>query len=168
MSIIIDPDNLNQGTEVTINTGTRTIDLAEAGNLTSDGVTLQALYSFLKEEWKLDSDLIMFPFPMVAITPEQFEFIENWRPYDDAARKLIRTGGWREIDDESVIKKEYAGIVTLGTFEDSANDLAYYQQGDDPTDTSAAVDFTYAGPVNEAIKTYDLNVPPDTYIGVDY
>lgn len=168
MAIITDPDNLNQGTEVTIATGARTIDLHEAGNLSSDGVTLQALYSFLKEEWKSDATLIPHPFPLVAITPEQFEFIENWNPFDDAARKLQRTAGWREIDDDGVLLKEFAGIKTLGTFEDDANDNAYYQQGDDPTDTGAPVDFTYAGPVNEAIESYNLITPPDTSTGFDF
>ena len=60
MALIIDPDNLNQGTEVVIDTGALTIDLALAGNLSEDGVTLQALYSFLKEEWRTDATKIPF------------------------------------------------------------------------------------------------------------
>lgn len=57
MAKIVDPDQLNQGTEVTFDTSTKTIDLAVAGNLDdsapgrSSGVTHQALYSFAKEEW---------------------------------------------------------------------------------------------------------------------
>jgi hypothetical protein len=160
MALITDPDNLNQATEVTINTGTRKITLNEAGNLSADGVTLQALYSFLKEEWKDDTLLIPHPFPMTAVTPEQFEFIADWEPFNNATRKLIRTGGWREFDEDAVLKREYAGVVTLGTFEDSTNDLAYYQVGDDPTDTAAAINFTYAGPVNEAILTYEQKLGP--------
>jgi hypothetical protein len=77
MAIITDPDLLNQETEITIDTANRTITLNEAGNLSSDGITLQCLYSFLKEEWKTNSTLIPFPFPMTAITPEQFEFNVN-------------------------------------------------------------------------------------------
>ena len=49
MALIIDPDYLNLGTEVTVDTTNKTIKLNMAGNLTQDGVTLQALYSFLKE-----------------------------------------------------------------------------------------------------------------------
>jgi hypothetical protein len=96
MAVITDPSDLSS-TEVTITTGTRQITLNEAGNLSDDGVTFQALYSYLKEQWKDDSSLIPFPFPLVAITPEQFEFVEDWEPDSDTTRKLIRTGGWREI-----------------------------------------------------------------------
>ena len=37
MTLIVDPDNLNQGTEVAFNTTSKTITLSEAGNLTSSG-----------------------------------------------------------------------------------------------------------------------------------
>ena len=49
MPIILDPDDLNQGTEVVISTGAKTIQLVATGNLSTDGVTLQCLYSFLKD-----------------------------------------------------------------------------------------------------------------------
>ena len=49
MAVIIDPDNLNQNTEVSIITSSLTISLQIAGNLSTDGVTLQCLYSFLKD-----------------------------------------------------------------------------------------------------------------------
>jgi hypothetical protein len=165
MVLITDPDDLNQGVEVTINTSLRTITLNVAGNLSNDGVTNQALYSFLKEEWKADSTLIPFPFPMVSITPEQFELIEDWEYVNDTTRKLVRFGGWREVDQFGVIQNEYAGIVTLGTFEDSGTDLAYYQQGDDPTDLAAAVNFDFAGPVNEMVPIFTNNVPADAGTG---
>ncbi len=57
MTLIIDPDDLNQGTEVTINTSAKTIALSVAGNLSNDVVTGQALYSFLKEEWIVPTGL---------------------------------------------------------------------------------------------------------------
>ncbi len=57
MAIIQDPDSLNQGTEVVFNTTNKTIQLLIAGNLTSAGVVMQALYSFTKEEWKIDQNL---------------------------------------------------------------------------------------------------------------
>lgn len=148
MAIIIDPDNLNQGVEVTINTSAKTIKLNIAGNLSIDGVTGQTLYSFLKEEWKSDANLIKFPFPMTSITNEQFEFIADWTPADDATRKLIRTAGWAEVTNAGVVKRRYAGIVSLGSI--GASDQAYYQQGA----TSAAVNFTYIGPINEAVQIY--------------
>jgi len=146
MVLITDPDNLNQATEVTINTTAKTITLNLAGNLSADGVTGQALYSFLKEEWKNDTALIKFPFPMEAITPEQFEFIQDWEPANDATRKLIRTAGWAEKTTAGVTKREYTGIVSLGTL--GSSDQPYYNQ------SGTAVPFTYTGPVNESIQIY--------------
>ena len=103
MALIFDPDDLFDAatddglTEVFINTTTKRIKLNKAGNLDDDGVTLKALYSFLKEEWKndpFDKNLPAFPFPMVPITDESFEFVDGWDFENDAARYLIRTGGW--------------------------------------------------------------------------
>ena len=54
MALIFDPTNLTS-TEVSISTAAKTITLNEAGNLSADGVTLQCLYSYLKEQWKTDS-----------------------------------------------------------------------------------------------------------------
>lgn len=153
MALIADPSDLSS-TEVTINTGTRQITLNNgSGNLSDDGVTFQALYSYLKEQWKDDSSLIPFPFPAVAITPEQFEFVSDWEPDSDTTRKLIRTGGWREINQVGGVKREYSGIISLGNIDASSKtvgDVAYYAFASD----TGRTDFTYAGPVNEAIQTF--------------
>ncbi len=141
----------------------REVWLITKGNLTNEGVTLACLYSFLKEEWKDDADLIPFPFPFTAITPEQFEQTDSWNFNNNTTRKLVRTGGWKEISSAGVLQQEWTGVVSLGTFEDSVNDNAYYQQGNDPTDTGAGVAFSFAGPVNEAVKVYDLITTPATY-----
>ena len=162
MAFITDPDNLTQATEIVINTGARTISLLAAGNLADvgstaadNGVTGQALYSFLKEEWKNDALLIPYPFPMVAVTPEQFEFVSNWTPLNDTTRDFIRSAGWSEVDNDGNIKAQYAGVISLGSFEDVVNDQAYYQFGTDPTDTTASVNATYPGVLNEAVKTFE-------------
>lgn len=154
---------------VHIDTNTRKIWLLKKGLLSTDGVTNQALYSFLKEEWKLDSFLIPHPFPMTAITPEQFELTLDWTYIDNTTRKLIRTGGWREISTAGVLQQEWVGVVTLGTFEDSTpvtGDLAYYQQGNDPADTAAGVSFDFTGPVNEAVRSYNFVTVPATYTSI--
>ena len=148
MALITDPDDLNQGTEITIDTSAKTIALAVAGNLSNDGVTGQALYSFLKEEWKNDASLIAYPFPMVSITPEQFEFIEDWVPANDTTRNLIRSAGWREITAADAVEREYMGIISLGNI-DSA-DTPYYAFSSD----SAKTDFDFAGTINQAIQTF--------------
>ena len=161
---------LSEYKSVMIDTLQKRVYLLEQGNLSVDGVTLQALYSFLKEEWKTDDDLIQNTFPMVGITPEQFEFSNGWEPRDVVSpaiqsKKLVRTAGWSEVDANSILTKQYMGAVTLGTFEDSGTDTAYYQLGTDPTDTGAATDFTFAGPVNESILVYeDLGVPGDIVV----
>lgn len=161
---------LNDEKSVYFDFYTREIWLLKQGNLSDDGATLQSIYSFTKEEWKNDAELIYHPFPFIAITPEQFETQEGWIFHEgtDAAsigagdtvqdtetRKLVRTGGWREIAANGTLNREYVGVITLGNFEDNVNDLAYFQQGNDPTDTAAAQDFTFNGPVNEAINSYD-------------
>lgn len=148
MALITDPDDLNQGTEITINSGVKTLTLNIAGNLSNDGVTGQALYSFLKEEWKNDASLIPYPFPMVSITPEQFEFVEDWVPANDSTRNLLRSCGWREITAADVIEREYMGIVSLGNIDSSSQ--PYYAFSSD----TAATDFDFTGPVNQGIQTY--------------
>ena len=72
MAKIVDPDFLRQTTEVVIDTAGKTIQLLVAGNLddnnpgSTSGATLQALYSFLKEEWKTDAALNKFKFPIIS------------------------------------------------------------------------------------------------------
>lgn len=146
MALIQDPDSLNQGTEIIIDPATKTITLNLAGNLSTDGVTGLCLYSFFKEEWKDDTTLIKYDFPMVSITNEQFEFVKGWKPADDATRKLIRTAGWAEVD--GTVNREYAGIVSLGNL--GGTDQPYFQQ----ESTGAPVNTTYTGPVNEAVQIY--------------
>lgn len=148
MALITDPDDLNQGTEITINTTTKEITLTTTGNLSNDGVTGQAFYSFLKEEWKNDASLIPYPFPMVSITPEQFEFVEDWVPANDTTRNLLRSCGWREITAADVVEREYMGIVSLGNIDSGSQ--PYYAFS---TDT-AATDFDFTGPVNQGIQTF--------------
>ena len=65
--------------ELLVNQTDKKIKLIRVGNLTADGVTLKCIYSKLKELWKSDATLIKFPFPMVPITDEQFEFVKGWQ-----------------------------------------------------------------------------------------
>lgn len=150
MAKITDPDLLAQGTEVTITTGTKKIALNIAGNLNNDGVTMQCLYSFLKEEWKDDANLIKYDFPMISITNEQFELINGWDFADAATRNLIRDGGWALKDTNGISQEEYMNITTLGSFNNSSVDQAYYLQSSGGVPT----DIVLAGEVNQAIKIY--------------
>ena len=147
MALITDPDNLNQGTEVDFNTTLKTITLNIAGNLSNDGVTLKALYSFCKEEWKDFANLIAVEFPFVPITDESYELVEGWDFADDASRYLIRTGGWAVKNTSGAFTQKWAGIVGLGTIE--ANDQLYFNQG------QGAVNIQLTGQVNQAVQIYD-------------
>ncbi len=148
MALIIDPDFLNQNTEVVFDTSAKTIQLLVAGNLSNDGVTLQALYSFCKEEWKNDGNLIKFPFPFTPITSEQFELADGWNFKDVTTRKLIRTGGWAVKGTGGVSQEEWAGIVTLGSL--AATDEVYYQQ----VLSGLPTNFAFQGAINEPIEIY--------------
>ncbi len=147
MAKIIDPDELNQGTEVVIDTVGSTVQLVVAGNLSTDGVTLQALYSFLKEEWKSDANLIKYPFPMEAITSEQFEFKNGWTYADATTLNLFRDGGFA-VKDGASNAEEFIGVITLGSI--GSSDQVYYQQ----EIGGSASDIVLTGAVNQCVKVY--------------
>ncbi|OGR26367.1 MAG: hypothetical protein A2139_11320 [Desulfobacca sp. RBG_16_60_12] len=155
MSVITDPDNLNDGTEIVVTTGAKTVKLQVSGNLGTDGVTLKCVYSKLKDLWKTSSTYIQYPFPMGPITDEQFELINGW-DFDktipvtetSATVNLIRTGGWALKDNAGVSQEEWAGIVTLGSL--GVTDQVYYQQAS----AGAATNIVLQGAVNQAVKVY--------------
>ena len=184
MAIINDPDlllddsaNGDSDQNIFINTALRTIKIRnnaaspDPSNLvlSNDGVTHQALYSFLKKQWKDDpksKTLIAYPFPLIAITPEQFEWRYGWQPADDSSRSLIRTGGWREYaEDNSTLRKEYIGVISLGNIQGTPREenaaenqhKAYYAffNGSTNQAITSATDFDYSGEVNQAVQTLD-------------
>lgn len=149
MAKLIDPDSLNQGTEVVINTTAKTIQLLVAGNLnntspgSTSGAILQAIYSFLKEEWKTDTALNKFKFPLKMFTKTDGILINGWAWADATTRNLIRDAGWEEVNGD-----KYAGIISLGNF-DSTADQSYYQRVTGYT--QAVTNFNKTGNLNEAI-----------------
>ncbi len=133
----------------------------------ADGLTMQALYSFLKEEWRtLDgslgnaADLIQFTFPLESITREQFEIggptHADWNFSDETTENLIRTGGWQVLNVGGTVLADYTGVITLGSLDSDAQ--VYFQQHATTVDP---IDFVLTGPVNQAINTYDLITPAD-------
>ena len=99
MAKITDKDDLDVGTELTLDTAASTFTLNVAGTLVAkDGVAIQALYSKFVDLWTT-STYNKFEFPMYAIDAlsGQFQFgtdgqtFSGWKPADDA------TGphGWR-------------------------------------------------------------------------
>lgn len=155
MPLIVDPDLLadsaadDASQEVYINTSTKTIKLVVTGDLSNDGVTLKCLYSFLKEEWRNDpntKNLPAFPFPMVPITDESFEFVDGWDLLNDTARNLIRTAGWTVRNTSGAVTQQWAGIVGLGSIE--SDDQLYYQQ----VSGGAPTNVVLTGQINQAIQ----------------
>lgn len=155
MAKITDPDSLNDhasnptSTEVFIDTATKRVHLNIVGNLSNDGVTAKALYSFLKEEWLADpnaKNLAAFPFPLVPITDESFEWVDGWDLNNDAARYLIRDAGWTVRNTSGGITQMWAGIIGLGSIE--SNDQLYYQQ----TNGGASVNVVLTGQINQAVQ----------------
>lgn len=161
MPKIIDPDLLadsaadDGSTEVFINTATKRVKLVLTGDLTNtgvqdtNGVTLKALYSFLKEEWRTDpntKNLAAFDFPMVPITDEAFEFVSGWDLQDATAEGLIRDAGWTVKNVSGNTIKMFAGIIGLGSIE--TNDQLYYQQVSGGGTTNVLL----TGQVNQAVQ----------------
>ena len=152
MPIIVDPDDLAQGVEVTFDTAAKTIALNAAGNLASvtsqeDGVTLKCLYSFCKKQWKSDTTLIRFEFPFVPITDESFELVDGWDFANDATRYLIRTAGWAVKNTSGNVTQQWAGIIGLGSIE--SDDQLYFDQSQGRTTTQLT------GQVNQAVQILD-------------
>ncbi len=159
MAKITDPDSLVAGNQAALGTSAnvlidpvyRMVHLAEFGDLVeADGVTMQAFYSFLKEEWKDTAELLKYTFPMVAITPEQFEFIANWQPADMPTVYMFKDGGFAVKDNAGASSSEFAGIITLGTL--GATDQVYYLQEDH--EYSIAKNIFLPGAVNQCVKTF--------------
>jgi hypothetical protein len=146
----------------------RDIYLLEQNGLGADGVTGQCLYSKAMIDWKDDPFLIAnAPFPMTCIDADAGKYFLGQDPtgnyngwafedngtYSIRTRKLLRSMGWAEVDSLGNTQAIYSGIVTLGGFEDEGADTAYYQFGNDTT-VDDTVDYTFAGPVNEAVQAY--------------
>ena len=77
-------------------------------------LTLLDLYSYLHELWCYSNILIRYPFPMVAITKEKFEFVDSWQPASEEDMHHL-TGGTLSIKDPmggTIL--EYSDNSTLG------------------------------------------------------
>jgi hypothetical protein len=151
-----------------------------AGEQVADGVTLQCLFSFLKEEYQALAaglgnavDLVAYDFPFVGITREQMimggvngDAASDWAFNDTngvestdtegVTRQLVRTGGWQEREADDDVLREYANYTTLGALDSDAQ--ATYQQGDSTGDPG---DFKLTGPTNQALLTFGPDVGPD-------
>lgn len=154
MALIVDPDNLTDSasddgsTNIHINTSAQTIKLVpgQGGLVAADGVTIKAVYSFIKEEWTQDpltKNLAAFDFPFVPITDEFFELINGWNWADATTRETLRRGGWLVRNSSNNVTEHWAGTAILNA---EADDQIYYDNG------NGAVSFTFPGNTAEAIQ----------------
>jgi hypothetical protein len=149
MTVVTDPDSLNQGTEVVLSTASKTIQLLLAGNLGTDGVTMQCLYSFLQEEWNASATLQAYKFPLNYFTNERYEVIDGWDFADTTTRNLIRNGGWSiRTTLSGASKEEWSSVISLGSV--GSSDQLYYKLGS----SGSATNFVRTGAVNNAVKVY--------------
>jgi len=156
MALIIDPDLLVVGTELTIDTATKTFTLNVAGNLVAkDGVTGQALYSKFIDLWD-SATYNKYDFPMYVIGDPRagmFAFgydganYNGWAPGNDATRTYIRNIGWTEYSAAGAVNREYVGAV-VGASGQPVGSQLYYQK----VAAGAPVNFTYLDAPNEAIR----------------
>ncbi len=163
MAKVTDPDVLDQGIEVKFDVTGKTISLSgfsiaplssisDSGTSATNGITFQCLYSFAKEEWRTDANLIKFAFPFVSITGEQFELVNGWNFANQYSKDLIRDGGWSLKNGAGVSQEEYMNLTTLGTFNNSALDNVYYLQSASTSGTPITA--VFSGEANQAVKIY--------------
>ena len=140
-----------------------------------DGIKMEALYAFEREQRRLDETLRKFDYFFEGT----FKFggaykIVNGRVFDDwygtdtsstdntnadaDDRVKIRGSGWNE-ETTSGISRIYYGVVSLGNIETGS--APYYQLGTGET----GIDFAKVGPIDEAIQVYGSTAYGDTGYG---
>jgi len=107
-----DESKLGSESNVWIDFRKRIIKVRPYGYMTNEGVTFQALYSFLKlNVWKGSDDTPGYnfsKFPIEAITAEQFYIYDGWR-----------------FDDDSIKYFKDAGLMFYGIFIGDATDISF-------------------------------------------
>lgn len=158
MALINDPDLLNVGTELTVNTSAKTFTLNVAGNLIAkDGVSGTALYSKFIELWET-STYNKYDFPMYVIgDPRAGMFAigydgsiySGWKPANDATRQMIRNIGWSEYSAAGVLNRQYVGAVVGASGLPNGSQLYFKKEAN-----GSPINFTFADAPNEAVQVY--------------
>jgi hypothetical protein len=128
-----------------------------------DGIKLEAVYAFEKQERLTDETLR---------TEQQFmtgsfkfagaySFVNSRKPASAADRGIIRGSGWNEIALDGGVDRTYFGNKGLANIE--ATSQPYYQL----SDGGEPFDFTAVGQINEAVQVLGTtaNVPSDSAAG---
>lgn len=163
---IVDPDSLTLDvaggaglgttTDVWVDTANLEIQIASGNAIDStDGVTLQCIYSFLKEEWLAQSSFPAYPFPIEAISAAAgiFELRSGWNWKNEATRNLIKDGGWTLLNAANTTTlEEWMCVISLGSIGAPSTDQPYYIQVDSTTATTANT--INPGPVNQPVQIF--------------
>lgn len=114
-----------------------------------DGLRFEALYAFENQERRTDEVLRKFDrFTAGAFKfGGAYDFVNGRVPASDAARKLFRGSGWRELTG-STVNRLYFGPKGLGVI-DSASVPSYQS-----AQYGASTDFTKLGNLDEAIQVF--------------
>lgn len=164
MAKIVDPDSIEQGTDVVFDTGAKTIQILITGAVSDDspgkssGITGKCLYSFTKEEWKDDSNLNKFRFPIKMIYEASFQLISGWTFADQQTKDVIRDAGFQEIATDD----EFSCMISLGDIDAPSVDQAYYTNTTGLFETT--YDFDKTGELNENVLVYDGSVDTRNYM----
>jgi len=166
MAKIVDPDSIQQTTDIVFNTGTKTIQILITGAISDDspgktsGITGKCLYSFCKEEWKNDAALNKFKFPIKMIYEASFQLINGWTFADQQTKDVIRDAGFQEI----ATSDQFSCMISLGDIDEPLVDQAYYSNVAGLSATT--VEFDKTGEVNENVIVYDGSVDTRDYMKV--
>jgi hypothetical protein len=146
-----------------------TIDMSGRGGSASapnplieaDGVKLEALYAFEREQRKADEVLRQYDYFFKGT----FKFggayeLVNGRKFDDGDgsatsnttddRFKVRGSGWIERDSTGAIGRIYYGTVSLGTI--LAGSQPYYQAAAGHPTSGAPTSYNKVGPIDEAVQ----------------
>lgn len=156
MAKLTSKSQLTEGVNIVINEPARTIQLLQAGGLVfKDGVTMQAVYSFLVDAWatpaKQDS-----PFPAYALDNLSGQYqlgtdgtsFSGWTFADDATRNSIRDAGWSEYSAAGVLLQQFSGFVGLGAVNTGAQPYYHLNATDAPTN------FPFVDQFNVGVKVF--------------
>lgn len=125
-----------------------------------DGIKLEAIYAFERQERRKDEDLRKHDYFLEGTFKfgGAYKFVNNRKLYDTDAgggdsltgddRFKIRGSGWEELDADGELCRIYYGNKSLGNILGTSQ--PYYQL----TDGGPPVDYSKDGPIDEAVQVY--------------
>lgn len=119
----------------------------------------RVVYSALSDYWHTTDGESSLDFPIYAIdetsgkyqigTEDGGSTFNAWTWKDTPTKKNLKSIGWRQYNLNGTIAEEWFGVSTPpGAIADT--DQPYYQL----TSTGSPVNFSFTGPVNEAVQVY--------------